>query len=62
MSSMIEIWMKHHLGSDGYPLLQIYNVQVVLQGMTNNIKFAFSVGDTTLVLHNFSIEQDKETW
>ena len=41
LSSMIEIWMKHHLGSDGNLPLPICNGQMVLQGMTNNFKSAF---------------------
>ena len=47
MSWMIENWIKNHLVT-----LQIYNVQVLLQGMTNNVRFTLSNGDPTRVVSN----------
>jgi hypothetical protein len=37
---------------------QIYNAQICLQGMTNNVGFTFSVGDTTWQF-TIGIGQDK---
>jgi hypothetical protein len=33
--------------------LQIYNAQIFLQGMTKNVRFTFSVGDTTWAIYNY---------
>jgi hypothetical protein len=43
---MIEIWTNNHSISDNIASLQIYNAQIILQGMTNNVMFTCSVGDT----------------
>jgi hypothetical protein len=44
---MIKIWMNNHSISDNIATLQIHNAQIIIQGMTNNVMFTCSVGDTT---------------
>jgi hypothetical protein len=57
LSWMIEIWMKNRFVSDSHCNIVFYNAPKKLQGMTNNVGLAFSVGDTTHQ-STISIEQD----
>ena len=53
--------MNNHLVSDNIATLQIYNAQMILQGMTNNVMFTFIV----MTLHGpytINIEQDEWNW
>ena len=54
MSWMNEIWMKTHLVSDNICSIVIFDVQIILQGMTNSVRLAFSVGDTTRAVYNYN--------
>ena len=50
---MIEILMENHLVSDGNcNVVNLYLSNFFWQGMTNNARFTFSVGDATLAVHN----------
>ena len=57
---MNEIWMKTHLVSDNICSIVIFDVQIILQGMTNSVRLAFSVGDTTRAVYNYNWERQKE--
>ena len=46
LSWMIEIWMKKHLVSNSNCNTVNLESLKILQGMTNNVGLAFSVGDT----------------
>jgi hypothetical protein len=51
---MIGIWIKIHSVSDNQWQHndKIYNAQMSLQEMTNNLRFTLSVADTTHVVYN----------
>jgi hypothetical protein len=50
---MIEIWIKHHLVSDGNCNVMNLKCQMLLQGLTKKmVRLAFSVGDATHVAYN----------
>ena len=58
LSRMMEIWMENQLVSDrNCNTIYIYNPPKTLQGMTNNVGLAFSVGDT-IQQFTLSIEHD----
>ena len=68
LSRMIEIWVENYLVSDSncnainlQPPNFYFLFNIFLQGMTNNIVLAFSVGDTT-PRFTINIEQDNENW
>ena len=48
MNNVMEIWMKNHLVGDDIWSTVNFNSQILLKGMTNNVRLIFSVGDTTL--------------
>ena len=49
LSWMTEIWMKRHSSSDIYCdiINLLYPKIIIQQGMTNIVKFAYRVGDST---------------
>jgi hypothetical protein len=53
LSQMIEIWMKINVVTDHSCNIEknIQCLQFLLE-MTNNIKFTFSIGDTTPAVYN----------
>ena len=54
---VIEVWMKNHLVSDSDCNTVDLQFPLNLQGITNNVGLAFSVGDTILRF-TLTIEQD----
>ena len=54
---VIEVWMKNHLVSDSDCNTVGLQFPLNLQGITNNVGLAFSVGDTILRF-TLTIEQD----
>ena len=48
----LKIWIEKHAVSNYACNIIIYNAQIVLQGMTNNVRYTFSVADTTRVVYN----------
>ena len=61
LSWMIETWMKSHLVSDtNYNIVNLWCPKT-LRGRTNDVRIAFSVGDTTYAVP-ISIEQNKQSW
>ena len=54
---VIEVWMKNHLVSDSDCNTVDFQFPLNLQGITNNVGLAFSVGDTILRF-TLTIEQD----
>ena len=49
---MIEFGWKFIEQGTMFATLWIYDVQNVLQGVTNNIRYTFSVSDTTWAVYN----------
>ena len=47
---MNEVWMKNQKFSDNYCNI-VYSAQILLQAMTNNVRFTFSVSDTTQAVY-----------
>ena len=58
----LKFWWKNTELLIVFTTFYIYNDQYFYQGMTNNVWFAFCVGDTTRVVYDYSIEQDKQNW
>ena len=50
---MIQVWMKDHLVSDNiYNTIKSIVPKYIFQGLMNNVRFTFSVGDTTRAVYN----------
>ena len=49
---MIELLCENHQGSNNNCIIVTLKYLKLLQGMTNNVRITFSVGDTTWVVYN----------
>jgi hypothetical protein len=49
---MIKLLMKNHLVSDSVETMHIYDARIFLQGMTNDVGFTFSLGNTTHAIYD----------